>query len=312
MKRFTAGTALVCAALAPVAAVSAPTVYGNIHIVLNKIDSLGEYRMDSHNSAIGIKGSEDLDNGLKFIYKVEFEYDSTVRDDETSSLRDRDQWAGFVSKEYGVLRAGTISTGYKTSGAAVDPLYRTLFEGRGFMNTQSRLHDDAGQPNLGKSESTLRYDSPLIGNVRYIGSYALSKQEKNVWGLSAHFEDAGLKLNLDYLNSDQLNGSAIKLGGQYKTGGFLFGGQYESGDKEIFGDGVSAVYALHGGYISGNNSWIATVGGHKDYSTSWGVMWNHKMSESTDLYAGFALKNYDKAAGLPDDDAFGIGVRHDF
>jgi predicted porin len=106
-------------------------------------------------------GSEDLGNGLKAIFKLDFQYDTTERNtgrargssssstaavntpagtatityltsasvSDTSSITDRDQWLGLAGN-FGQVRVGTISTHYKSHGAMLDPLYRTALQGR--------------------------------------------------------------------------------------------------------------------------------------------------------------------------------------
>ena len=56
------------------AAIAEPTVYGNLHISLNAADNDvdgadNNLKVSSNTSAIGVKGSEDLGNGLKAIMR---------------------------------------------------------------------------------------------------------------------------------------------------------------------------------------------------------------------------------------------------
>ena len=71
-------TTAMAAAMAAPAAIAAPTVYGNVHLSINAADNDipdndNEITMSSNTSTIGVKGSEDLGDGLKAIYKVEFQ-----------------------------------------------------------------------------------------------------------------------------------------------------------------------------------------------------------------------------------------------
>ncbi len=70
----------VAATMAAPAAMAAPTVYGNVHLSLNAADNdvvgaKNNLTMSSNTSSIGVKGSEDLGDGLKAIYKIEFGVD---------------------------------------------------------------------------------------------------------------------------------------------------------------------------------------------------------------------------------------------
>jgi predicted porin len=108
--------------------------------------------------SIGFKGSEDLGNGLKAIFSIDFQYDTTERNNgavsqskqngfvstpagsvtapvvtnvsgSTDSITDRDQWLGLAGN-FGQVRVGTISTSYKSHGALLDPAYRTVIQQR--------------------------------------------------------------------------------------------------------------------------------------------------------------------------------------
>jgi len=320
------------ALLLPLLAQAGPVLYGNVNLSINKIDEAhgGEYRMDSHTSSIGVKGSEDLESGLKLIYKVEFGYDTTdqnlARDidgdgsieEGVSSITDRDQWIGLANKDYGVLRLGTVSTSYKSSGASIDPLYRTALEGRGFLATQSVLHDGEGV-NGGRSTNTIRYDSPEKNGLKIVATYSLGEQRKNTYGAGAHYDQMGVKLHLDYLNSESADAAAIKLGGQYEFGnGFIVGGQYEHGDAELFRrslDGVSAeidsVFMAHATYIKGNTAYVVTAGRSAGYSKSYAVAFDHKLSSDTDIYAGVGFSSLE-LEGKQYDSAYVVGLRHKF
>ena len=178
----------VAATMAAPAAMAAPTLYGNVHLSLNAADNdvVGadnNLRVSSNTSAIGVKGSEDLGDGLKAIYKVEWEvvigekYDTTPDDNAAGGaflngstvggLSGRDQFVGLKGG-MGTIKFGTMSSNYKQMGGKVDPLYRTPLEGRGFLMTQSStLHGGKGF-NRGRSTHTAQYTSPKMGGVQLV------------------------------------------------------------------------------------------------------------------------------------------------
>jgi predicted porin len=72
------------AATANVALAGAPTVYGKINVTLNKydfqgrtgtqaVDNLDDWQLESNASRLGVKGDFDITEGLKAIYKLEYE-----------------------------------------------------------------------------------------------------------------------------------------------------------------------------------------------------------------------------------------------
>ena len=121
-------------------AVADVTAFGHIDTSFNstKDDNSGDRlnNLTCTTCSVGFKGSEDLGNGLKAIFKLDWQYDTTERNrvqggrtavvtDATGStigtvsgvstgsgaFTDRDQWVGLDSG-IGKLRIGTISTFY--------------------------------------------------------------------------------------------------------------------------------------------------------------------------------------------------------
>jgi predicted porin len=195
--------------------------------------------------SIGFKGSEDLGNGLKVIFKLDFQYDIFSR--QTSSLLDRDQWLG-LSGNFGQVRAGSISTSYKSHGAMIDPLYRTAAQGRA-MGLQSYLHANAGEDGQGRADHTVRWDSPNWNGFKVIAHYTLDSDENDgnttllnvngeedddAYGIGGQYTNGGILVFADYLtnDSDDVNNpngdlSAWKVGGKYTLNNFAVMGQYE-------------------------------------------------------------------------------------
>ncbi len=314
--------------------VASPVLYGEVHFSINKFDQLngGELRMDSHHSSIGIKGSEDLDHGVRLVYKAEFGYDTSntnglsdgsASTEEVSSFKDRDQWLGFASKDWGVIRFGTISTGYKSSGARLDPLYKTIFEQRGYLGLQSSLHDGEGV-NAGRSDNFIRLDSKRWQGAKFVAGYSLGEGVGNTATLGMHYELHDVKFNVDYLKSESLSASAYKVGFGYAiTPAFSFSAQYESADEILF-DGaiavahqtldlgkIDTVYKVDMSYVTGNSAWVFAYGVQDNYSGSYLLAWDHKLSSETDVYLGYAVKGFDRR-GVSSDTVFGFGLRHKF
>lgn len=314
------------------AASASPVLYGEVHLSINKIDELngGELRMDSHHSVVGVKGSEDLAHGVKMIYKAEFGFDTSEGNgsdgdpatQEESSFSDRDQWVGIASRELGVLRVGTISTSYKSSGARLDPLYRTVFEQRGLLGIQSALHDGRGV-NGGRSTNTIRFDSAEMSGARFVANYSLGEMTGNTAGLGFHYERGGSKFNVDYLDSDSLNATAYKLGvAQQFASGLGVAVQYEVADEVLFDsvlpaelvepEGViDSVYNVGLNYTTGNSAWIVGYGVQSNYSSAYYLAFDHKLSERSEIYLGYGAKSFDRSE-VKSDSMFAFGVRHQF
>jgi predicted porin len=258
--------------------------------------------------SIGFKGSEDLGNGLKVMFKLDFQYDTINRHkgDSSKSLTDRDQWLGMGAKSFGKVRVGTISTGYKSHGAMIDPLYRTVAQARD-VGLQSGLHSGAGEEVGARSTNTIRWDSPNFNGVKLVAHYVLDSgegdgEDNNPFGLGASYSNGGILVFTDYLtnegdgNENQSEITAWKLGGKYTMNNFSVFGQYESIEADyadaddIFAFiGIDAeddlgmgfgdyhlnteldVWHIGGTYTMGNNTLYAAFGqGDGDGTDSYG------------------------------------------
>jgi predicted porin len=331
--------------LGGVGAASADIVlFGHIDTSLDATDVDGgddDINMNCTTCSIGFKGSEDLGNGLKVIFKLDFQYDTSVRNDgdgtggdgdnDNSGLLDRDQWLGLAGG-FGKVRVGTISPGYKSHGAMLDPLYRTALQGRS-RGLQSVLHTGAGDNLQGRATNTVRYDSPAFSGVKLVAHYTLDADEtdgddEDPYGIGASYQNGGLLVFADYMDNAQSGSGekdAWKVGGKYDIGMFGVMGQYEdysnsSTDEEWVWHVAGTAGPIFGisaylGYGKGKDE--ATV---KDYK-AWTFALMHSMSKRTMVYGGFSQVDCDNDEIAPcsevsssggEDDQFSVGMKHKF
>jgi len=235
--------------------------------------------------SIGFKGSEDLGNGLSVIFKLDFQFDMFKRNKDKDTFRDRDQWLGFKGN-FGQVRWGTISTGYKSHGAMLDPIYRTTGQGRE-NGLQSYLHTGANEEGGGRSEQTVRWDSPNWNGLKVTAWYTLDstetdgvnrdgltnpklEEDDDPYGIGAQYTNGGILVFADYLtndSNDNTNGvgdlTAWKVVGKYKVNNFAFMGQYENIEQNMWdgthtdsytsGKQEGTWWYVGGTYTMGNN-----------------------------------------------------------
>jgi predicted porin len=336
-------TVAIAAALAGATAVAQAdtTLYGNVNESINwsKVDDGGpeedkDINLQSNTSSIGIKGSEDLGNGLSAVYQAEFQFDPSGGDN--GGLTGRDQWMGLKTNKLGQLRFGTISTSYKSHGAMIDPLYRTSLEHRSF-GLQSRLHSGRGENGEGRMTKHIRYDSPSWAGFDFTLDYSLDDNandgsDDNAYGAGAKYKNGGILVFADYLTNDAGgDDNAWKVGGSWTLGNFGISGQYE-GDGGLIaqqgagafgydpddlpstewqGDGQNTWFAgasytwgntlFFGGYGQGDD---ADSGGTNTLQqgidtgyTSWTLAVDHHLSKRTDVYAGYNRLDCNSYAG---------------
>jgi predicted porin len=273
--------------------------------------------------SIGFKGSEDLGNGLKAIFKLDFQFDMNNRNQAssgTNSILDRDQWIGFAGG-FGKVRVGTISTVYKSHGAAIDPLYRTAVQGRN-MGLQSDFHNGAGDELGARSTNTIRWDSVDFNGLKVGAFYTLDASEADgedddPFGIGASYENGGIMVFADYQDA---NGStttsndvnAWKLGGKFSMDNLAVMAQYEdaeinNNDQTVWHIAGSATFGsnmLYVGYGQGESD--PSVGTTNEYD-AFTVAGTHSMSKRTMAYAAWSSADCDAGANSSSSSATASG-----
>ena len=329
MKKSFIATAVAAGLLASGAAHAEPQVYGILHFAIDTyaddhLDGPGgtsagvvetsELKLNSKTSAIGIKGSEDLGNGLKAIYKAEFKVNPFIKNDgESQSLERRDVWAGLKGG-WGKLTFGTMSSNYKQMGGKVDPLYRTEAEGRGRLNMQSGLHGGSGI-NGGRMENTVNYTSPKMGgfsivlNTTLAGAGANNSNADESIGAGIRWSNKAFLVYADYFDPSA-NGvtgndeSVAKIGGKWSGKAFQVSAQYEATEDQTGGDYIFANGLWN---INKNNAVTLSVGQQDKVSQAFAVAYVHTMSKQTNVYAGYGSVEEDSAGSY----ASGLGYKAD-
>ena len=254
--------------------------------------------------SIGFKGSEDLGNGLKAIFSIDFQYNMNARNNgkvsqskqngfvttpngsvtapvvtnvsgSGDSITDRDQWLGLAGN-FGQVRVGTISTSYKSHGALLDPGYRTVAQMRDW-GMQSFMHNGAGEDGEGRATNTARYDSPNWNGLKVTAHYTLDQDpndangDNNPYGGGVEYSNGGLLVFADYVTTDRGgNDEAYKAGAKYTMNNFAVFGQYEVDD----------------GLISQLTPYLAAVGSTKGADV-WMLGGSYTMGNNT-IYAAYA------------------------
>lgn len=314
VKQFLLTLVVVSGLAVPGLVFAEATVYGNVHLSINDFNSAQNLNMSSNTSAIGVKGWEDLGEGVKAIYKIEFQIDP---DERSKNITDRDQYAGLYGG-MGTIKFGTMSSNYKQTGGKIDPLYRTLLEGRGFLNTQSPdLHDGAGI-NRGRQTNTIQYVSPQMGGIQAVVNTTVSGADNETMGFGVRYTTSDLLVYVDWVdgqtgtaaNVGGTTQSATKVGGKFDGGVFTVSAQFESAEDRT---GNDYTY-LAGTYNIDNNNMVAVSWGQANNknaaldTTGVAMAFDHKLSKLTNVYLGYGSRGAKTAA----DDLTTLGFRKKF
>jgi predicted porin len=294
-------TAMVLA-MGAMAAHGEVAVFGHGETGSTEFDRTGhgdESSRECSDCTFGVDGGNDLGNGLKAIYRLDWDYDG----DKTAR---RDQWLG-LSGDFGEVKFGSLSTRYKSEGVIPDPVFRASS-----LNENGITSVRAGH------------------NVNTVDSV----DEDSGIGLS--YENAGLLVFADYISGTTAqDDTAYNVGARYAAENFAVFGQYRldtgTANRQLTdnpGENTD-VWFLGGSLTLGDTSLYAGYGKHDDgvnasalsgYN-SWEVVGVRSVGRLTSIYAGYSgtgcidknpdvcNKNGTEAVG---DDKFSLGIRHKF
>jgi predicted porin len=316
--------AVLAGGVTAVQANSNVTVYGKVLMSIDSTDDAAgdsDTNLNSRNGfgAIGVKGSEDLGNGLTAMFQLEYGTDPV----NAGTFSGRDQWLGLKG-DFGAVRFGAMSTNYKMSGAKLDPFWRTSLDSRQTGLMSSTLHAGRGEQGHGRATNTMRYDSPSFNGAKIVANYTLDSgsdplNDEDGYGIGLHYDQGPLFASVDYINNGaDGEDDAWKLGAKYSMDAFAVYGHYEQGGLVDSRAGTSEsdanLWHLGGSFTMGSTMFYAAFGqGDDDAGTeydTWTLALKHNMSKRTSVYGGFASVDVDGAAD--DDDIFTVGMVHNF
>ncbi|WP_321326358.1 porin [Thiomicrorhabdus sp.] len=172
MKKNIIALAIASAVAAPVAMADAPVVYGQVNMATEQFDvSNAGAQTDANKAAsgtqvnnvasrVGVKGSEDLGNGLKAIYKMEFSVDVGG----SNTLGNRNQYVGLAGG-FGTVLMGRHDTPTKMIQA------KDLFnDGVADNNPMAGGLGAFGKGMENRVNNVLAYVSPSFSGIKLIAA----------------------------------------------------------------------------------------------------------------------------------------------
>ncbi len=340
MKKQLLAAAITSSIMAPIAVNADATIYGQLHYSIDSIDYGSGYGIaiqgtgmdalnngfdglgvNSHNSRFGIKGSEDLGEGLSLVYQMEF----TISGDDLTTVSNNRNTYLALAGSWGVAGIGQVDTPYKSSTASLE-----LFSEQ--VGDYNQLwFDDI------RTTDAVFYMSPNWNGFSFVAAVVLPSGDNNADGIeatsiSATYENGPFFATMAYedISDDYVNvlHSAVidydkwRIGLGYTANGFHVGYIYEDRDFETLGDGES--WQLSGSYTMGNNTFKAAYGQTDDWARrtgavgviddgeQWSIGLDHKLSNRTTLYVTYADFESDNTGGDAKYDALSFGVIHNF
>lgn len=320
--------AILTAMSAPGLAMADVTVYGKAHLAITSnsgTDSSEDITVSSQNSRFGVKGSQDLGEGLEVIYKMEWAVDMAdnngkiaLEDADTDGQVDidgvsgganitaRNQYVGLKGG-FGQVIFGRHDTPMKTAQGKFDQFNDTVMDMKTLVEGEDRKDNIIiySTPSFGKVNAHVALlpgeDSPTNDGVADGNSisitYGNAKKDALYVALAA--------------NGGDLIDDETRLVATYKMGATRLGLLMQTTDHNTADDEVAM--GLSVGHSMGNGSikfqYIdrtdngGTAGADETTTT---VGYENKLSKETSAYALYST--YDTA----DQDMISLGIVHNF
>ena len=299
------------------------TIYGIFDIGLNYESSHATSGVKSRTavdrgqqsgSRIGFRGTEDLGNGLKASFVVEYGHSPDVN--STFNLNRQSFLA--LSGDFGTVAAGRQYTPQFNMIARLDPF------GAGTAGNMANVYDWNT-----RLDNTVAYVSPSFNglNVTVAHSFQAAGQEvakdggnAKVWAVSPRYSNGPLDVQLNWhrIKSDVSGATATKvwdLGGAYDLGAVklaaMYGNRKASGalDKRYWMLGATAPVGEAGtfklSYVSSVDKEPASDVKERQFA----IGYDHKLSARTNVYSAFAKRGQDWGGYK---NQLTVGVRHMF
>lgn len=321
MKKLLA-VAVSAALLTPLAASADAIMYGRVNVgVVNTDSDNADSSWDTEQNASrwGVRGTEDLGNGLTGLFQFEFGVDAS----DSGELSGRLAYAGIAGD------FGTFAVGRQTT-----PYYSTVDKTDLFATSMPGANDHyLGPVRIGNAVAYVTPNfSGVTGVVALVVSDDVADQDAvDLTNISVNYDNGPLSVGFSYLGfngtySHSTAASALSpltitedstllgVAGKYNFGSFALTGQYERLSSEAGGtlDNIDvSAWGLGGEAYFGNNT-IKLVYGvidsdDADYNESnWGIGFDHALSKRTHLWLDYNDSNIDENKRV------GLGLRHDF
>jgi len=315
--------AIAAAVAAPMAVSADTTIYGLMDFNLSNIDDgttdAWDLRDGNGSSRLGVKGSEDLGNGMKAIFQYEWSTGNDIDGDAGGTFNSGTNGAnnGLSTR---VAKVG-LSGGFGTValGRMWTPFYMATAKANVFdmdggtwasttVNTSTRYGNSVkySTPNFSGFSAEAMF---TFSNDDTSGAYD-GDDSVDATSLGVHYNNGPLSVGLGYEDREMsatTDRTSWGLSGKYNFGNFAVVAAYQDDDNA----GVdSDSFQLAGQAYFGNNT-VTLSYGEQDAVTDidkWQIGFRHAFSKRTRVYAEYSQAD----AGAVDTDIFGVGLRHDF
>jgi len=292
-------------------------------------------RVSSNTTLVGLKGSQDLGDGLSGIWQVETTLNAGNGGSAGVGLGTRNTFAGLSSTSAGTVILGRYDTPYKISTRKLDVFADGIADNRSLLGGQSGASAASATASAnpitfktastsfdGRQDQTLAYTSPKLGDAftAAIGYVNLNPSNNvstglktNIWSLAGLYDAGGVYGALAYETHNSLNttgGSekAARLGLGYTADIFAVGLVYEKTSDNL-GVASANLYGHHAAYLSGKFNVSSSNAIKAAYSNAgstatantgakqFSVGFDHSLGKASTVYALYTKLSNQSAAG---------------
>ncbi len=295
------------------------TLYGLVALGVAKI-SKGPYQVTTNTtSRLGVRGSEDLGDGLKANFQLEAELaaDTGAAD---STFWGRQAWVG-LSDDWGAVRIGRTKNLLDGLSDDIDP-----FQTNGVVGDNTKLAWRAGVIGS-RISNAMVYASPRVSGFRASGQFVMDELTtggKKGWGVTATYEDKSWGLLAGYEKP------AVTTAGRLQANAWVVGAWAKFSDARVSVGKSSADTKRTTGSTSGRGTFDGVLLGlewkigqgvvkgvyskltgdfpglEKNRNEEFGLGFDYILSKRTLLYS---MVGRERVAGLS---AWQFGVTHRF
>ena len=317
-------------------AIAQPTVYGKANVSLNKHDAEDttgtledRWKLNSNASRLGVKGDMEIEDGLKAIYKLEYEVamdDGTAQTNDdavdgagdsvdiSSTFKQRNIYVGFEG-DFGQVIAGNFDTPLKAAQGKVDRFndlalgdIKNVLSGEVrasniVMYTTPKLGDFEAKLAFMPGEGTKATDDNGLADA-FSGSVQFNQEDFWV-SLAIDSDVAGMdntRLTAEYAFEKAKVAAMFQTGedvaGTLENTGYLINGQYSINDK----------WVAKGQYSANTDETVATSAENETSMITVGA--DYKLAKKVKLYA--YASSWEEDALEKEQSTFGLGTEVKF
>jgi len=266
------------------------TVYGvaSLSYDLTNNGNASANQVSSNQSRLGLKGSEDLGDGLSAVWQIEQQINIDNSTTNANSFATRNSFLGLSSGSMGTVLLGRHDTPYKIASRGFDVFADTIADNRSLMGGAGLVNSltpavvttnsdiSAGASFDGRQGDVVAYISPAMGGFTGAIAYVAGAEGATVgtskgsaWSLAGLYGDGPLSANLGYEVHDLgsapgtlgaagfagLKETAWKVGAGYTMDAFTINAVYERTSDNFGGNVALGTPGVVGQDILGHRSY---------------------------------------------------------